>query len=240
MPQDNATSPPPYVSYGTFKTTIDQLAESTVPTGPLDRRVLDWLSGADYGALMSALRFLGLVDNDRKATADYRKLAQSSKDGSQFKEELFALLETKYKPIIGSVDLNQGTITELEKAFKDYGVPSGQMLTKTIRFFVKAVTECGVKLSPHITKSKPRTPRAPTAKNGGEKNRASRMKETPREQEFSETPKGFGRMPIPGVEQAYIQYPNDLTQAQCTMFEKTIEVLRAYAEARTGGKEKKS
>src|SRR5438552_15291565 len=89
MPTD--TAPPAYVSFGVFKSTIEQLAETTVPTGPLDRRILHWLSGADYGALMSGLKFLGLVDEQRQATAQYRKLVQSLKDQESFKAELLEI-----------------------------------------------------------------------------------------------------------------------------------------------------
>jgi hypothetical protein len=246
MPNDTP-APAPYVSYGTFKSTIDQLADSTVPTGPFDRRVLDWLSGADYGALMSALRFLGLVDDDRRATADYRGLVQASKDAPKFKEALRAILDAKYKPVIGSVDLGHGTITELEKAFKDYGVSQGQMLTKSVRFFVKALTECGVALSPHITKPKPRPFRVATAKNGvGEKARIkTRQKVGPVSaagsvEDLQSAPLGYERMPIPGVANAFIQYPTNLTPAHCEMFTATIGVLRAYAQSLGGGgKEKK-
>jgi hypothetical protein len=40
----------------------------------------------------------------------------------------------KYDYIIGDLDMESGTAFELEKAFRDSGVPQGQMLTKTIRF----------------------------------------------------------------------------------------------------------
>ncbi|MGB7134400.1 MAG: hypothetical protein WBD46_03890, partial [Acidobacteriaceae bacterium] len=62
MASESSKVVPPYVTWGVFKSTLDTLGESTVPSGPLDRRVLHWLSGADHGALMSALRFLGLTD----------------------------------------------------------------------------------------------------------------------------------------------------------------------------------
>jgi hypothetical protein len=158
------------MSYGVFTSTIETLAQSTVPTGPLDRRVLDGLSGADYGALISGLRFLGFVDDERRATAQYRQLVAAWKQGPQtYQGTLLDLISPRYDTIIGRVDTEHGTITELEKAFRDAGVAPGQMLTKTIRFYVKFLTEIGVPVSPHITK--PRRPSQSRKINGEAKPR---------------------------------------------------------------------
>src|SRR6266542_5303316 len=154
MANDSPKNPPPYVSFGVFTTIIARLADSVVPSGALDRHVLAPISGADYGALMSGLRFLGLIDEERKATASFRTLVQASKDTTKFRQTLLGILADQYKPITGTLDLQHGTISELEKAFKEYGVSQGQMLTKTLRFFIKAMGECGVPLSPYITKAK--------------------------------------------------------------------------------------
>jgi hypothetical protein len=226
---------PPYVSWGVFKSTIDTLAETTVPTGPMDRRVLHGLSGADHGALMSALRFLGLADSLRKATPAYRELVLASKSPEKFTEMLLGILDAKYSAILEKVSLESGTISELEKAFKEQGVAQGQMLTKTIRFFVKAYTECGTKLSFHITKPSPKAPRA--NKGNGDKGRA-RVGKHPAEQTPTPAtdalPKGIGRLPIPGMANAFIQYPLDLTDAQCTLLEGAVAFLKVYVTGKIG------
>ena len=229
---------PPYVSFGVFKTTTEQLAESTVPTGPLDRRVLDGLSGADHGALMSGMRFLDLVDDERKATEEYRNLVHLVKESPKFKEAFYRILTMKYGPIIGTLDLKAGTIAQLEKAFKDYGVAQGQMLTKTVRFFIKALQECGFQVSPHITKPKPKSPRSPGTKNGTEKNRTRTTKDGTDGVPEIRIPSSVGRMPIPGINDAFIQYPTNLTETQCDLFEGVVAVLRQYAKAHAG-KERK-
>ena len=230
---------PPYVSFGIFLKTIETFSSTTVPTGPIDRRVLNDLSGGDYGALMTALRFLDLVDDDRIATADYRKLVELWRDNDKFKEFFLELLTAKYHKIIGKVNLKTGTSAELEKAFKDYGVTAGQMLTKTVRFFLKANTEAGVTLSPYLTTSKPRTPSAP--RNGSERGRP-RARAQQRESSSSDeqgVPDGFERLPLPGMPNSFIQYPVNLTEAHCQILEAMIGVLRKSVEARTGGKERK-
>jgi hypothetical protein len=230
----------PYVSFGVFKSTIDALAEVSVPTGPIDRRVLDGLSGADYGALISGLRFLGLVDNDRKAAPTYRALVEASKDAAKFKVALLDIITSAYKPVTGTLDLKSGTAAQVEKAFRDYGTPPGQMMSKAIRFYIKALTECGVPVSPHITKAK----RAPAQnKNGALKARIRKPKSQDQsdgivKHDTGSTPTGFERLPIPGLKDAYIQYPADITEANFALFEAMIGVLGTYVKNRAG-KEKR-
>jgi hypothetical protein len=235
MTSEHSKLPAPYMSWGVFKSTIETLTETTVPTGPLDRRVLHELSGADYGSLISGLRFLGLIDEQRKATPNYRKLVELSKDGQKFKEFLHEILIDKYVPIIGKLNLKQGTAAELEKAFKDYGAAQGQMLTKTVRFFLKAITEAGVTPSPHMTAPKPRTPRSPARKNGEKGRTSPKMQRkdfhSDNEQEF---PAGFERLPLPGMPNSFIQYPANLTEGQCQVLEGMVGVLKTSVQARTG------
>jgi hypothetical protein len=235
MATDQSKISPPYMSYGVFKSAIDTLAESTVPTGPLDRRVLDNLSGADHGALISGLRFLGYVDEERRATEGYRNLVAAAKEPAKYAQLLMEML-VKYDPIIGDLDIEFGTAAELEKAFRDYGVPQGQMLTKTIRFYIKAVQEVGIKVSPHILKAKPRMSR-----NGSKKGDKATTNRGARDgqQSIKEhvTPKGFERMSVPGMPEAFIQYPLSLTEAHCNLFTAMITTLRAFAKVQVGGKE---
>jgi hypothetical protein len=242
MPEESNLVPP-YVSWGVFKSTVEKLAETIVPTAALDRRVLDGLSGADHGSLMSGMRFLGLVDGQRKATAEYRELVGASKDAPQFSSKLLQILKAKYGPITGHVNIEQGTIAELEKAFKDAGVTQGQMLTKTIRFYVKALQECGIKVSPFILKSnKPqKTPRqnGKPARTQAPAPRVDTVKGRKYEEHLplvDAIPQGFSRLPIPGIENAFVQYPLDITPQQFALFEAMIGVLRIYVKGPEIGK----
>jgi hypothetical protein len=239
MPTDSSKAAPPYMSYGVFKSAIETLAEVAVPSGALDRRVLDKLSGADHSALMSGLTFLGYVDADRRATPEYRKLINAWKtdtqgtDKHEYEVLLYEALTVKYADIAGGIDIETGTAAELEKAFKAYGVPAGQMLTKTIRFYIKALQECGAQISTFITKAKPRT-----ARNGAKRP----DKVTPKGsivQSGKEhlIPRGFERMPVPGLPDAFVQFPLNLTEAHCDLFDSVVRVLRTFAKGRSGGKE---
>jgi len=220
------------MSYGIFTKSIETLSETVVPSSAIDRRVLKDFSGTDFGALISGLRFLGLVDDQNKATANYKELVELWKDTPKFKERFLEILIDKYAPIIGKLNLKQGTATELEKAFKDYGVASGQMLTKTVRFFLKAISEAGVTPSPHMTAPKPRALRAPstiTKKNDEKDKEDLRIEQT--------IPSGVERLPLPGVPNSFIQYPTNLTEAHCLILDAMVGVLRTSVKARTGEKE---
>jgi hypothetical protein len=229
------------MSYGVFNKSLETFAGTTVPSGPIDRRVLHDFSGADYGALMSGLRFLGLVDDARKATNQFRELVQLWKDGAKFKERMRLLLGEKYKPIVGNLNLTHGTSAELERAFKDYGVSVGQMLTKTIRFFLKAATEAGCELSPYFTAPKPRAQSTAPRKNNAGKPRSHDKGRTNDGYDGSEeVPSGFARLPLPGVTNSFIQYPTNLTEAHCQILDALVGVLRTSVQTRTGAKEPKT
>jgi len=227
---------PPYVGLGVFNGVVETLAETTIPSGPIDRRVLDKLSGADYGAFMSAARFLGLATDNRTATDKFYKLVQAWKKGqAEYKALLQEMLFEAYDPLLEGVDHTQGTAAQLEKAFKDAGVSQGQMLTKTIRFFVKAVQYTGSIVSPHILKG------AARPKNGDSKPRKKKKEDeagaaviTTSIKPTDTLPTGFERMPIPGIANAFIQYPNTLTEANCDVFDAMMVALRAFAKARAG------
>ncbi|MDE3170474.1 MAG: hypothetical protein KGL75_10040, partial [Acidobacteriota bacterium] len=196
MTETNANLPAPYMGYGVFLKSIETLSDTVVPSGPLDRRVLKDFSGGDYSALVSGLRFLGLTDDHRKATAKYRELVGLWNDKPKFKETLFEILTASYLPIVKGLDLKHGTSAELEKAFKDYGVPQGQMLEKAVRFFVKAFSDNGMTLSPHMTAPKPRAQgprRKPAPQPQGT------LPDHNHSRPVDELPPGYERLPLPGM-----------------------------------------
>jgi hypothetical protein len=239
---------PPYMSLSVLKATVEAFANSVVPTA-LDRHVLSKMSGAAYGSLISGLRFLGLVEpNGTKPTEAFRRLVKAREKGEDdYQSELLMVINDAYEKIVGNVDIDSGTLNELEKAFRDYGVSPGQMLKKTVRFYVKAIQEAGITPSPHITKPRAggngaqkktdagKSPRRATAK---KTRRTTAEPELPTPPASDSLPTGFARQPIPGMDGAFIQYPVDLSDADCTMFEAIVGVLRTYVKGRSGKKEK--
>src|SRR6266508_3831966 len=214
----------PSGTYGRVRSVVDKFAESITPTS-LSKQVLDGVSGGDFSALMTALKFLGLIDENQSVKAEFKELVEARKKGEdQYKAAMLKIVKAAYDPIVGKVDIAHGTLPELEKAFKESGVPQGQMLTKVTRFYVKALEDSGVKVSDYITKPRPagkkksangekKTPRTPKHQKDGDSVRRTQDTATPPE---------FERLPIPGIEGGYIQYPRKLTDADCTMYEAMI------------------
>ncbi len=230
---------PPYVTYPALKTIIEEFAESTTPT-KLNRHVLSKLSGAGYAELMSGLRYLGLVAKDDSVLEGFSQLVQAQRGGGDaYKKHLLDLLQETYEDIVKGVDIKKGTLPELEQAFKEVGVPQGQMMARTVRFYVKALQDCGFEVSPHITKPRRRTPR------NGPGSTPSKGRKTPgirREEEVTppppadkdHPPEGFDRLPIFGRTNAYIQFPADLTAQDCAVIEAAVGYLRALVKTKEG------
>jgi len=232
---------PPYMSASLFKSTIEAFADSVVPP-VLDRHVLSNLSGADYSALISGLRFLRLVEaGGNSVKPEFSQLVTALKNGdAAYRAALLPIIEDAYENVVVGVDMQRGSLPQLEKAFKDAGVQHGQMMTKTVRFYIKTLQDCGMTLSPHMTKA--RRPNAP--KNAGKTLRLKKVKEeddkNPQQNPPPDTPpEAFERLPIPGLAGAFIQYPNTLTESNCDLFDAMVGVLRTYAKGRMAGKEQK-
>jgi hypothetical protein len=147
---------PPYLPYSTFERALEVLSRRPLAAPEPGQMVLGF-SDAQYSALISALRFLGLVGPDRIiASAGHtqmgRLLATRQRGRGEYRQCLLPLLKRAYRPILGAIDFERGTRADLEIAFVDVGgVLPGQMLARSIRFFGKAVNDCGVTVSPDIT-----------------------------------------------------------------------------------------
>ena len=66
----------PYTSYRTFRTFIEDLSEHGLPSR-IDRSVLTRFSGVVGTQLMHALRFLGLIEDDGRATPRLKDLVKA-------------------------------------------------------------------------------------------------------------------------------------------------------------------
>lgn len=205
----------------------------------LDADVLHSLSGATRGQLISGLRFLGLLGKSGDVKTEYKSLVEARKASeTEYQAAMLKILTAAYQPIVGNINIERGTLAELETAFRSAGVPQGQMLTKTVRFYIRALTDCAVKVSPYITKPRQR-------KTSGKTNAAKPPKKTTKNQKLAEKPPGgqpsrtdqipdgFERLPIPMLSDAFIQYPVSLTAAQCALLEGAVVLLRTSVEINT-------
>jgi len=153
------------------------------------------------------------------------------------------VLESAYAPIIGDLNVSATTPMKLEEAFKQAGVKAGQMLAKSLRFYLKGLNQAGVNLPAHLTKV--RSPKSSSP--GGAAKKASSPKPDPANSKMAKTAKdgepkapgkrrneidpskqpqdGFARQEIPTIEGAYIQYPIDMSEADLGLFHAALEFI---------------
>ena len=148
---------PPYTSYRTFKTFIQDLGEHGVPSR-VDRSVLTRFSGVVGTQLMHALRFLGLIEDHGHPTQRLKELVNAHGAG-HWPEKLLELLRREYAPMF-AIDLETATPSHFNEAFRKAFPAADAVVQKCVTFFLYAANDAGVKISGRVLKG--RKPRALT------------------------------------------------------------------------------
>jgi hypothetical protein len=159
---------PPYTSYKTFRTLIDDLRTHGVPSH-VDRDVLKRFSGSVGTQLVTALRFLKLINDDNEPLATLDGLVDAKED-VKWKAALLNTLKASYGDLM-AMDLKRATPMALQKEFKERYTNKDDVAKKCVRFFVHAVKDAGIELSPRIVNAtrerrKPTTGRTKKRENG--------------------------------------------------------------------------
>ena len=152
---------PPYVSYRTFRNFVDGL-QAGMPSR-IDRSYWGSMySGSSGTQLMTALRFLGLIDYSGVPTTRMRQLV--SAQGSQRSDILKQIAHGAFNFLADkSLDPKIATYAQIEEAFHSYYQVAGDVGRKCIKFFISLEADAGVPLSPFILK-RSREPRSAVAK----------------------------------------------------------------------------
>ena len=146
---------PPYTSYRTFKTFIEDLHDHGVPSR-IDRSVLTRFSGIVGTQLMHALRFLGLVEDDGRPTDRLKGLVKAHAT-SQWPETLLETLGDEYAPMF-AIDLATATPSHFNEAFRRAFPAADAVVQKCVTFFLYAANDAGVTISGRVLKGrKPRS-----------------------------------------------------------------------------------
>ncbi len=156
----NKKRSPPYVSFRSFLTLVEEL-QRFLPSR-IDRSYWEHkFSGATGTQLMSALRFLSLIDANATPTQQLKDLvnAKGAVRNAMLKkvcQESFTFLMSN------SFETEKATYDQLDEVFKElYGVDR-DVARKCIKFFVELATHAEIPLSPSITK-KSRNSKSPPA-----------------------------------------------------------------------------
>jgi len=141
---------PPYVSYRTFRNFVDGL-QLGIPAR-IDRSYWgDRYSGSTGTQLMTALRFLGLIDSNGMPMTRLRQLVSAK--GAQRPEILKQIAYTSFDFLSARIlDPQVATYAQLEEAFYNTYQVTGDVARKCIKFFVSLESDAGVPLSTFIMK----------------------------------------------------------------------------------------
>jgi hypothetical protein len=144
----NRKTLPPYVSYRTFRNFIDGL-QMGMPAR-IDRSYWgERYSGSTGTQLMTALRFLELVDSSGTPTLRLRQLVSAK--GTQRNEILKQVVHSAFDFVSDrTIDPQVATYAQLEEAFYSAYQVTGDVARKCIKFFISLESDAGVTLSPYI------------------------------------------------------------------------------------------
>lgn len=142
---------PPYVAYPTFKTMIAGFGQHVLP-GRVDRSVLGNFSGIVGSQLLTALRFLDLIDEERRPTGALQALvAQAGSAG--WPAALSNVLRASYAPVF-AIDLKSASPSQFTEQFRQAYPVEGTTLRKCLTFFLAALADSQVPVSPYIMRNK--------------------------------------------------------------------------------------
>jgi hypothetical protein len=174
--QAKSVGTPPYTSYRTFKTFIEELREHGVPSR-IDRSVLTRFSGVVGTQLMHALRFLGLIEDHGRPTQGLKELV-SAYGGAHWPERFSELLRQVYAPMF-AIDLETATPSHFSEAFRKAFPAADAVVQKCVTFFLYAAADAGVKISGRILKGRKPRSSAPRKKPGPVRARAEDVEAGP-------------------------------------------------------------
>jgi hypothetical protein len=177
MPAENARKgTPPYISPTTFRHLLEQLQKN--PTDRIDRSYLDELhSGSTSAQIMSALRYLNLVDSINKPTHHLKLLVGCPEEEKPKRLRDIAGVAYGFVLNNGVIDTQTATYQQLEEMFFDHSGVDGDVRRKCIKFFTSMAQDAGIPLSPHITK-KMRMARSSGSSRAATKKTSSRSSRT--------------------------------------------------------------
>lgn len=160
-PEQTKRPVPPYLPYRTFSGYLDSL-RTFVPS-EIDRSSMRSYSGAIQSWLLSALRYLNMIDDDGRPKPRLEQIAQATDD--ERKPMLRQLIEAEYAFLKG-IDLTRATPRQIDDAFEQAGA-SGDTVRKCVVFFIALAKDAGLPLSPLLGKRQRRQRQVSTRRNAG-------------------------------------------------------------------------
>lgn len=227
--QQEIRATPPYVSFKTLLTYMDDLKGKDHLPHQIDRSVMPKMSGITQNQVLSAMRFLGLVDENDKVTG--LQTLVDARGTLKFSEVFAGFIHQAYAGIIGTIDIESATQKQLRDSFRESSNVEGETLEKAVRFYLKALKEAGSPFSSHLTLRQSR---------GGRRSSLPKQGKQPvQEQKGGKINQNQPPLPgtitiplhLPTKQTGSITFPEDLDEADCDMID---TIIRAYAKRRQG------
>jgi hypothetical protein len=132
---------PPYLPYKTLISSLENLGQGIPPK--IDRSIWKNQPGSVQSQILSAYKFLGLIDVQSNPTPLLKKLVENRTTPTEI---VRPLLEDRYSGVLKH-DLGTMTTTMLNNEFETVFGIDGETKKKTIRFFLQAAKANGMTLS---------------------------------------------------------------------------------------------
>ncbi len=193
---------PPYIPLSTLLTFIEELKANGIPP-QIDNSVLKRFSGSVRTQLLSALKFLGLLSEDKKPAGLLPALVETYGDDAEFKKTLATVINSQFS-FLGHMDLKTATPTMFADAFRNTFGGQDAVLAKCRTFYLQAAKYVGIELGQRLTvgTSAPRTAAGAPRKRGPKKSVEEKPIEEPRS-----NGNGAAKAPVVMLEKLMDKFP---------------------------------
>jgi hypothetical protein len=221
---------PPYISFVTFRSFIEQMKNTTIPPR-IDNSVTTTMSGQARGALLSCFRFLKLIEQESTNVVSENIDPLVEAFGTEgWEQALATVIHNSPYRVIDGINITRATGGQLLDAFRQFGV-DGQVLEKAVRFYLAALEDAKIQYSPLFKTRGATTVR----KSGTSKAKARKEKQIdPIDDEFTGSPAPLAVdglvpfvVPFPDKAAAKFYLPKNITEDDWTMID---TIGRAYVK----------
>jgi len=141
---------PVYLPFATFRSAVQSLRAHGLPD-KIDKTAWQSRSGSDQTQILSAFRFLGLINSFDDTQDSLRKLVDAHENTDEERQILADLLREKYARVF-ELNLKTATPGALSDAIGSYGA-NGVTRKRAVRFFIKAASHAGIPMSTRFTEN---------------------------------------------------------------------------------------
>ena len=135
----------PYAVWKTLQNTVEKMGKEGSIPGRIDRSYLSNLPGSAQSELQTAMKSLGLVDEQFHPTDLLERLVENEDERPTIVKEM---LTDRYAAVLALSP--SATQAQLEEEFRQKLGVSGSTLRKAVRFFLNAAKYADIPLSPHF------------------------------------------------------------------------------------------